>query len=211
MGRTGPDYATPYEQARLLFLQRIVPEGEGIAVDIGCNDGRITALVAARGWTVTGYDTDPHRIALARRAQPDLTFREGADDFTITDRALTTAFELLEHIPPGFQLDFLDAIHAATCPGGRLVLSTPGRYSLLATWERAKSAPRRGVRPYTWWDDTHVGVPARRRLHRLLRAAGWTIEQAPGFCVWSTTRPRGTTGLAARWAWDQIAVARKER
>lgn len=209
MGRNGPDYATPYERARLPFLQRIVPEGEGVAVDIGCNDGRITALVAARGWTVTGYDTDPHLVALARRAHIDLTFCEGPDDFTITDRGLTTAFELLEHIPPGCQLDFLEAVRTATSPGGLLVLSTPGRYSVRATWERAKSAPRRGVRPYTWWDDTHVGVPSRRRLHRLLGAAGWTIEQAPGFCLWSTTRPRGATGIAARCAWDQLVVARR--
>lgn len=206
-----PDYASLYEQRRELLLRRMLPQGTGVAVDIGCNDGRFTALLRQGGYsTVIGYDTDAAVLRKARVSYPDIDFRAGYDDFSFSDRSLTVALELIEHLPPGQQLDFLRSVRSATVTGGLLFLSTPGRYSLLATFERVVGWKRYRVEPYTWWDATHVSVVSYARLRRLLHAAGFAVERRAGYCFAppSLLRPRASFGRLARAGFDIIVVAK---
>jgi 2-polyprenyl-3-methyl-5-hydroxy-6-metoxy-1,4-benzoquinol methylase len=205
-----PDYDSPYERQRERLLRAMLPTGEGTAVDIGCNDGRFTALLSEAGYDpVVGYDTDERVLELAKAAHPSIDFRLGHEDFSITGRALTVALELIEHIPPAAQLGFLRSIRTATAPGGLLFLSTPGRYSILATYERLRQFKKYRVEAYTWWDSTHVGVLSYSRLRRLLDASGFAVQRRAGFCFAPPHRfrPRAAHGPLGRAGFDLIVVA----
>ena len=206
-----PEYDSPYERVRAELLRDALPCGGGIAVDVGCNDGRFTAMLPAAGYdTVVGYDTDEDVLHEARRTHPHIDFRCGQDDFSVRRRSLSLVLEVVEHIPPALQLGFLRGVRAATVDGGMLVLSTPSRYSLLATCERLRRLHQRGSVPYSWWDDTHVSVLSYGGLHRLVRAAGFRVEHQAGLCFAPPhlVHPRVTTGALTRFAFDVLIVAR---
>jgi 2-polyprenyl-3-methyl-5-hydroxy-6-metoxy-1,4-benzoquinol methylase len=206
-----PNYDSPYERQREQLLRDLLPKGHGVAVDIGCNDGRFTSLLPGAGYNpVIGYDSDDTVLAEARRANPDIDFRSGYDDFTVRNRSLTVALELIEHIPPADQLGFLRSVRDAAAPDGLLFLSTPGRYSLLATYERLRHAKHHRLEPYTWWDDTHVSVLSYARLRRLLKASGFQVMKSAGYCFAppDKVRHRATRGPLTRFGFDIVIVAR---
>lgn len=206
-----PDYGTRYEQHREELLRNMLPCGSGVAVDIGCNDGRFTSLLPGAGYTtVIGYDSDAAVLGAARASHPGIDFRLGNDDFSVRNRSLTVALELIEHIPPGQQLDFLRSVRSVTAPGGRLFMSTPGRYSILASLERLVGLKLHRVEPYTWWDPTHVSVVSYARLQRMLSMAGFNVDQRVGFCFGppSVVKPRAISGPLARAGFDIVVVAR---
>lgn len=206
-----PVYETLYERERDELIRSMLPRGSGIAVDIGCNDGRFTAMLAGAGYgQVIGYDSDEQALKRAVSEYPDIDFRLGHDDFSVSGRSLTMALELIEHIPPAVQLQFLRAIRASMLDDGRLFLSTPGRYSFLSVAERVKNFRKYRLVPYTWWDPTHVSVISYAKLVRLLEAADFVVERRAGFCYAPTRwmRPRATHGRLARAGFDVVVVAR---
>ena len=95
----------------------------GRALDLACGRGRHLALLAERGWRVTGIDRDAERLAECRALVPDATLF--ADDIESEgwappepgtwDVVLTTFFLYRPLVP---------AIAAALAPGGRWLLET---------------------------------------------------------------------------------------
>ncbi len=177
-----PDYNSVYDRRRLQVIDQLLPFASGSAVDIGCGDGTITAMVAARGYEVVGYDVDPKSVLVAAERHPELTFRNGSaqEAKEVGSRTLTVCLEVLEHLPFEAQAEFLEAIAASTRPGGTLMLSTPGRYSLLSLFQRGKMFHH--YRQYDWWDPTHVGILSFRRLRRLIEEAGFQPLKWTGYC-----------------------------
>ena len=54
------------------FLRRIAIPPDARVLDVGCGDGKVTALIRAA--SVTGCDRSPEMVALARREHPECTF-----------------------------------------------------------------------------------------------------------------------------------------
>lgn len=174
-----PDYESAYEQHRMAVLRSTIPAGEGLAVDVGCNDGTVTNLLVDKGYDAVGIDIDADVIDRGRTRFPSLDLRHDSASVaaSLAPRGLTLCVELLEHLLPDAQVELLRSIASATAPGGRLVLSTPGRYSAFSLYERL----RRPGKHYDWWDPTHVGVVSWKRLRGMLFDTGFTVERLTGY------------------------------
>jgi 2-polyprenyl-3-methyl-5-hydroxy-6-metoxy-1,4-benzoquinol methylase len=205
-----PQRDSVYEQARLRLLDRLIPEGTGLAVDIGCHDGTLTRLLRGHGYTAVGFDIDEDVVVRAANFQPGLDLRVGsvAEANRLGPRQLTLCLEVIEHLDYSEQADFVQAMADGTAPGGCLVISTPGRNSLYSTYERLRWRVA-GRSSYDWWDPTHVGVMSSRRLDRLLGRAGFQPRRFAGFHYLPERlcTPFGITrGPLARMGFDLIAV-----
>ena len=97
-------------------------------LDIGCNDGYGTTILARTARQVTGVDVSPRAIKAAK-ARPDA----GEVDFRLIDGAslpfpdssfdLVTAFQVIEHVDD--VRPFLDEIRRVTAPDGTVLFTTP--------------------------------------------------------------------------------------
>ncbi len=65
-----------YAKNAAAFLS-FLPPAEGLAVDVGCGEGRLDRLLADSGYTVIGIDGSPTLIRLASEAHPDGDYRVG--------------------------------------------------------------------------------------------------------------------------------------
>lgn len=177
-----PDYSEAYERGRLALLDQVIPFGRGLAVDLGCNDGTTTELLRSHGYEAVGVDLDPAAVAKAKARRPSLNVRVGSalDTDDLQGRDLTLCLELLEHFAPADQRQLVESIARNTRPGGFLVLSTPGRYSLYSLYERVRKGPR-AWSSYDWWDPTHAAVVSGRRLRRLLTDAAFEVLSLTGY------------------------------
>jgi 2-polyprenyl-3-methyl-5-hydroxy-6-metoxy-1,4-benzoquinol methylase len=205
-----PQPDSPYDRARLRFLDRVIPRGSGLAVDIGCHDGTLTRLLNRHGYTGVGFDTDSEVVTRGTTAHPNLDLRVGSvrEANRLGARQLTLCLEVLEHLPPRDQSGFVRALAAGAAPGGWLVISTPGRHSLLSSYERLRWRLARQS-GYDWWDPTHVGVVSSRQLELLLHDAGLRVRRLAGFHYLPERLcpPFGiTSGPLARMGFDLIAI-----
>lgn len=68
------EYITRIQEKSLL---RYLPEGHGLAVDIGCGYGRLSLVIQHRGWQVIGIDPDETLLNYARQHYSPIEFRVG--------------------------------------------------------------------------------------------------------------------------------------
>jgi len=129
---------------RFVTVTGMLPDGEGRrALDVGCGWGYNLFLLSRRGYEPYGIDivqndfTAASMIARANGAEAGLC---GADmsalPFHDGTFAAVTAVETFEHI---YHPDRPEAVREAMrvlIPGGELVLSTPGYYSIVETGKR---------------------------------------------------------------------------
>lgn len=102
-------------------------------LDVGCGGGLLTEPLARLGATVTGLDTAPNNITVARTHAKDMGLKITYDTQAIEDFALThptkfdliCASEVVEHVE-NLPL-FLKSISACLKPNGHLFLSTLNR------------------------------------------------------------------------------------
>jgi trans-aconitate methyltransferase len=84
---TFPDpFQTPLERhAVATFVDMLVEHrGEGTVVDIGCGTGHVTAELAHRGLEVVGIDPSEPMLGIARRSHPDVVFRRGEANLSVS-------------------------------------------------------------------------------------------------------------------------------
>jgi len=98
------------------------------ALDIGCNKGYGTALVAKTARSVVGVDVSESAVLAARARHADVTFQVvsgGALPFPDGSFDFVTFFQVLEHLddPIAFLADVARVLRA----GGRTMLTTPNR------------------------------------------------------------------------------------
>lgn len=111
-------YLWPHIRA---FLERLPP---GRAADLGSGSGWIAAQLAAMGHEVTGVDISASGVAVAKRAFPEVSFRQGSvyegfgEQFDIV-----VSSEVIEHLYEPRR--FIDNIYRGLRPGGVVVLTTP--------------------------------------------------------------------------------------
>ena len=77
------EFARPAEDARAIAL-RLLGEGPGRLIDVGCGTGAHTAAFEEHGWTAVGVDVSDDQLRLARRLKfyADLMAALGKRDIT---------------------------------------------------------------------------------------------------------------------------------
>jgi SAM-dependent methyltransferase len=143
----------------------------GPLVDVGGGVGALGAWLADRldtPWHLV--EPDPLVRRTARDGFPEASVHADLDDLATDTGGVVTAMEVIEHIPPRDQADFLRGLHRVTAPGGVIVLSTPDETDYLGGHS--------GYGP-------HVGVLAPDTLVKVVRDATgltpqvWRLEGDP--------------------------------
>lgn len=94
---------SPLDRALLAAFAELVADVHGTVADVGCGPGRVTALLAAAGIDVIGFDLSPAMLEVARRAHPGVSFEEGRlTGLPVGDRSLAGAvcWYSIIHTPP---------------------------------------------------------------------------------------------------------------
>ena len=151
------------EQAlRLIHLKAYADAAERAAdrsvLDIGCNDGYGTVMLARRARRAAGIDVSRHAISVAR-GRPDAA----GIDFEVVDGGplpfpddsfeVVTVFQVIEHVAD--VAPFLDEIRRLTAPGGTVLFTTPNAAIRLDP----------GMPP---WNPFHVREYTAEELHLAL-------------------------------------------
>jgi ubiquinone/menaquinone biosynthesis C-methylase UbiE len=83
------------ESARRIVL-RLLGDGPGRLIDIGCGGGAHAAALAERGWTVTGVDVSPAQLELARARGIEVVEAD-ASAVPFEDGSFDAAFSMFTH------------------------------------------------------------------------------------------------------------------
>lgn len=166
----GPFYQYVVEQG----VRRIVPVVEGRSVlEMGCGDGFVTSLLAARADRVYGFDVNERAIRFAEMIVevPNVGFGVGRAGEIVKmakhvegEVDVVASFEVIEHMSADELRAFLAGALELLAPrGGALVLTTPNGASRVANRN-----------PH----HAHEFTP--RELGDLLRVAGFTQVRVSG-------------------------------
>ena len=161
------------------FAELVNRGGGGPVADLGCGPGRTTAHLASLGLDVLGLDLSGSMLAIARRENPDLTFRQGSMlELDIPDGALAGAVSWYSsiHTPVDRLPSLFAEFHRVLAPGGHLLI-----------------AFQAGDRPLTL--DRPFGHPVRLDFERRRPEAMAGLLEAAGFALRSRTVREADTEL----------------
>lgn len=160
-----------------LFVNAAVDRLEpgSLIVDYGCGPGRISLMLAHKGFRVLGLDPSPGMIATARQ-QPfgtlDVEFRvcpECPGDLPEVPCEAIVCSSVIQYVPEPEQL--LRWFSAALRPSGLLMISFGNSHSLWGAWCRLRyTSPFRPAQRHMWsWPQ----------FRRLLERGGFAPERRP--------------------------------
>lgn len=172
-------------RARMEAVLRLLGPGPGTVLDAGMGPGRLCALLAENGWTVSGVDAAEEMVAAARTRIPDASerfVRAEIESLPFPDESFdaVTATGILEYadIPHA-----LAEVSRVLAPAGRAVVSYPSPYAVYGNWKtRVYYPPVRVVkrllgRPHPWLPRAAGGGPINvREFQDRLRGAGLESE-----------------------------------
>ncbi len=194
---TAEDYQLWAQGAERRFAGWL-PEDKSVPIlDMGCGAGNFLFALQRLGYSdLTGVDLSPEQVAVAIRWCPGAKIVEG-DVFDVLKAnpgrfALISGLDILEHFRKEEALTFLELIHRALRPGGRLILQTPNAAS-----------PFVGSVAYS--DFTHEWFYSPRGLERLLGMAGFTGYE----CRESGPFAHGLKSWLRTAAWRAVRIGLK--
>ncbi|HSZ84351.1 MAG TPA: methyltransferase domain-containing protein [Polyangia bacterium] len=118
------------------LVELLAPRAGERVLDLGCGTGELTAMIAARGASVTGLDTSEEMIATARARAPGLTFSVADGQALTYDGAFDAVFSNAAlHWMPRMD-DVVAGVARALARPGRFVAELGGAGNT-ATIERA--------------------------------------------------------------------------
>jgi SAM-dependent methyltransferase len=137
-------------------------------LDIGCATGALLEKLRARGWDVLGIEISGPQAEYARRVRGLTVLERPLEESRLPDRSFRAvlASHLIEHLnnPASFVRD----VRRVLAPGGRFYVTTPNIAGFQAKLFRER------------WRSAifdHLYLFSVRTLSRLLRSAGFTVEQ----------------------------------
>jgi SAM-dependent methyltransferase len=131
-----------YAERRSLLRRLVSPLTPGLALDVGCGSGGNTAVLRDLGWSVTGMDTSPAAVEIARSRGVHAVLGDAlalpCDDGS---QDLVMSMDTWEHIEDDH------AVAAETArvlrPGGRLIVAVPAGMALWSGHDLALGHVRR--------------------------------------------------------------------
>ena len=121
-----------HSQSYYKFAAKLIGTGKSV-LDVGCNEGLGTYLLAKECGQAKGIDFDAEAIRFAKEnfSYENLTFSE--DDIldappTIQYNA-ATSFDVIEHIYPQNASGFIEAMKQSIDPNGLVIIGTPSLIS----------------------------------------------------------------------------------
>jgi SAM-dependent methyltransferase len=124
-----------------VLLPRL-PAGAAV-LDAGCGTGYLAALLARRGFRVTGVDGSPEMLACARRRAPEASFQvAGLSDFRLEGRfqAALSTFDTLNHLlAPADLAGAMQSVARALAPGGFFLFDMLLEEAYREHWQEAFS------------------------------------------------------------------------
>lgn len=131
-GERGPSYDEAFAElaasgvdvhGEAAYVAGLLAPG-GRVLDAGCGTGRVGIELARRGYDVTGVDSDPSMLAVARERAPELTW-ELADLATLDEQEdvhlVVAAGNVMIFLEPGTGPEVVRRLARALLPGGLLV------------------------------------------------------------------------------------------
>jgi trans-aconitate 2-methyltransferase len=163
------------------FLARIPLADDAAVLDVGCGDGKVTALVAARvpRGRVVGIDPSPAMVDLARAEHPGIEFRvlDVRDLDAVEAFDVVVSFTALHWVIERHD-QALRGICRALRHGGRLALQFPGAGNAAALFTAAEA-----VMAEPRWRDRFAGFrfpwlfPTPEAYRGLVEATGLVPER----------------------------------
>jgi ubiquinone/menaquinone biosynthesis C-methylase UbiE len=99
---------------------RLLGDGPGRLVDVGCGGGAHTAAFAARGWSVTGVDVSAAQLELARARGVEVVEADGAQ-LPFEQASFDAAVSMFTHTDVGDFAAVLGEVARVLRPGGAFV------------------------------------------------------------------------------------------
>lgn len=178
-------YESPYEIPRVEIIRSLIQSGSGKnAVDVGCGPGYFSRELSRRGFKTTAIDTGRENLESAKNyaAETDLGHATSILSRQMDDHYdLALSLELIEHMPKDHGKQMLEEIRRVLKPDGRLIISTPNRYSVEGLGGYYWGEKIRGWEKWTAWESTHVHIYSSIEILRLLRATGFIVDRVIGY------------------------------
>lgn len=108
-------------------LRAYLPEGQnsGLAVDLGCGYGRLTEILAQKGWKAIGIDPDENSLSYARQHHPAIEFRQGGlPDLPVPESSVQLLLiqNVLRVLHLSHKLDYMRGISRFLAPASKVVV-----------------------------------------------------------------------------------------
>lgn len=161
------------------------------AIDLGCGNGTLTALLKEKGLLVTGVDASEEMIELAKKEHPDIAFRQSdATEFTVQKKVDVIFSNAVFHwIDKEKQQGMLRHISNALNPGGQLVFEFGG----YGCGERVHSTLEKVFAEYGYDYQRCFYFPTIGEYAPLVEKAGLIVKTASLFD--RPTPQKGENGL----------------
>lgn len=176
-------------RARRLWVEEalresLTPGGHVLEVGVGC--GIFTRFLQRAGAKVSAVDINSRFIAaVSHLPNVRARVRDATNDIDMGLHDLALCSEVLEHVPPERSVALLTSIAASLRPGGRLVLTTPQRFStveLMARLLRFGPILALARKLYGSADELgHINLLTAHSLRRQIAEAGFVIERCDRF------------------------------
>jgi 2-polyprenyl-3-methyl-5-hydroxy-6-metoxy-1,4-benzoquinol methylase len=178
-------YENHYEYQRSKIIEELMPLGHGeSAIDIGCGPGHFSKMLSAKDWQTAAIDTDGKNIDSAARYASETHLGDATGvlmKLPENKYGLVIALEVIEHMPRTHAECLLKQIIRVLRPSGKLIVSTPNRFSPegLGDYYWGEKIRRQGK--WYAWDQTHVHIYSSLEILRLLRTIGFSVDRVTGY------------------------------
>lgn len=169
-------------------LERAISESKPgdrvLEVGVGC--GIFTERLSAEGRRVTAVDINPAFLDnVASLDSVEVYRRDATEPLDLGEHELAICSEVLEHVPADRSQAMLDSLFGALKPGGKLILTTPQRYSTVELGARLLRFPPLLALARKLYGSAeelgHINLLTARALEGQLRNAGFAIGSTRRF------------------------------